>query len=185
MQDASGGPPAAGELAAARKQQRSGNAIPVIAASSSNLKASGSATSLQELVGTADGFCMPLQELPAAAEAFAGVVSSSSSSSSGAAGFGAAVGTFLQALTEGRSRGVALDSKGSSGADNSSSRGGDAPAGKVAVKVAGGAGSAMRRLLNASKENLIAEERRLLQQVEALLQEVVPQVGLCAACDVM
>jgi hypothetical protein len=122
---------------------------------------------------------MPLQELPAAAEAFAGFVSSSSSD---AAGFGASVGTLLQALTEGRSLGLGPAGKGSSSTDSSSSRGGDVPAGKVAVKVADGPGSAMRRLLNTSKENLIAEERRLLQQVEALLQEVVPQVSCCAVC---
>jgi hypothetical protein len=43
------------------------------------------------------------------------------------------------------------------------------------VKVPSG-GSALRRLLNASKESLIAEERKLLQQVAQLLEEVAPQV---------
>jgi len=47
----------------------------------------------------------------------------------------------------------------------------------VRVKVPGGSGSALRRLLNASKETLIAEEKGLLRQVVTLLEQVAPQVG--------
>lgn len=63
----------------------------------------------------------------------------------------------------------------SSGSDTSSSS-----SQSVRVKVAPGgaaAGSSIRRLLNASKEVLIAEERVLLQDVVGLLEAVAPQVG--------
>ena len=46
----------------------------------------------------------------------------------------------------------------------------------VKVKVPAGGGSSLRRLLNQSKETLIAEEKGLLRQVVQLLEEVAPQV---------
>jgi hypothetical protein len=60
-------------------------------------------------------------------------------------------------------------------ASSSSSSGGSS--GTVCVKVPAGAGSSLRRLLNQSKETLIAEEKGLLRQVVELLEEVSPQVG--------
>lgn len=49
---------------------------------------------------------------------------------------------------------------------------------RVKVPAGGGSGSALRRLLNQSKETLIAEEKGLLGQVVALLEEVAPQVSV-------
>lgn len=48
----------------------------------------------------------------------------------------------------------------------------------VRVKVAPGSGSSLRRLLNQSKETLIAEEKGLLRKVVELLEEVAPQVKI-------
>jgi hypothetical protein len=46
----------------------------------------------------------------------------------------------------------------------------------VKVKVPAGSGSSLRRLLNQSKETMIAEEKGLLKKVVELLEEVAPQV---------
>jgi hypothetical protein len=63
----------------------------------------------------------------------------------------------------------------SSSSGSSSSSGGSSAT--VRVKVPAGTGSSLRRLLNQSKETLIAEEKGLLRQVVELLEEVSPQVG--------
>lgn len=67
------------------------------------------------------------------------------------------------------------DSPSSSGGSSSGSDSGSSTT--VRVKVAPGGGSSLRRLLNASKETLIAEEKGLLRKVVDLLEEVSPQVG--------
>jgi hypothetical protein len=64
----------------------------------------------------------------------------------------------------------ATSSSSGSGSDSSGS------STTVRVKVAPSGGSSLRRLLNASKETLIAEEKGLLRKVVELLEEVSPQV---------
>jgi hypothetical protein len=104
LQDASGDLPAASDLSAARSSQRSGNAIPVIAASTSSSSSSQAGASLSQQVpalsGPADGFCLPLGQLvPAGAAVGAGGAGEDSSA------VAVAVGALLQALTEGHSPG--------------------------------------------------------------------------------
>jgi hypothetical protein len=60
---------------------------------------------------------------------------------------------------------------------SSSSSSSSGSAATVKVKVAPGSGSSLRRLLNQSKETMIAEEKGLLRQVVELLEDVAPQVG--------
>jgi hypothetical protein len=60
---------------------------------------------------------------------------------------------------------------------SSSSVSASASGATVKVKVAPGSGSSLRRLLNQSKETMIAEEKGLLRQVVELLEDVAPQVG--------
>ncbi|WIA37083.1 hypothetical protein OEZ86_014055 [Tetradesmus obliquus] len=183
LQGADGGLPQASDLTAARSQQRSGNAIPVIAAAGASCSPASLQQQLPSLAAPADGFCMPLQLLqPAAAAADAAAAATASADS---AATSAAVGVLLQALTQGHTPEAAAAAVGdSSSADwsgsSSSSSGAAAaaapPSGSATtVKVPAG-GSALRRLLNASKESMIAEERKLLQQVAALLEEVAPQM---------
>jgi hypothetical protein len=185
VQGADGGLPQAADLAAARSQQRSGNAIPVLAAAGAGCSEASLQQQLPSLAAPADGFCMPLQLLqPAAAAADPAAASTSSGDS---AAVSAAVGVLLQALTEGHTpEAAAVGDSSSADWSSSSSSGGDSGAAgsAAAAAVSGGAttvkvpsgGSALRRLLNASKESLIAEERKLLQQVAQLLEEVAPQV---------
>ncbi|WIA16861.1 hypothetical protein OEZ85_013792 [Tetradesmus obliquus] len=184
LQGADGGLPQASDLTAARSQQRSGNAIPVIAAAGASCSPASLQQQLPSLAAPADGFCMPLQLLqPAAAAADAAAAATASADS---AATSAAVGVLLQALTEGHTPEAAAAAVGDSssadwsGSSSSSSSGAAAaaapPSGSATtVKVPAG-GSALRRLLNASKESMIAEERKLLQQVAALLEEVAPQM---------
>jgi hypothetical protein len=102
-QDASGGLPQPADLSAARSLQRSGNAIPVIAAADSS---SSSSASLAQLVpalsGPADGFCLPLPLLVPAGAAVGAAGSSADDSSE----VSIAVGGLLQTLTEGHNPGV-------------------------------------------------------------------------------
>lgn len=184
LQGSNGGFPAAADLAAARTQQRSGNAISVIAAAADT---SAAAAALQQqisdLAGPVDGFCMPLSLLLPAAAAVTGSSSSQITTSE-------AVGALLQSLTESHSPATSGSSESSQAdwvtqgprAPSHSSRttsgtsgvSGSSGTAGVTVKVPGG--SVIRKLLNASKENLIAEERTLLQKITSLLEEVAPQV---------
>lgn len=105
LQDSSGGLPAASDLSAARSSQRSGNAIPVIAASTSSSSSSSQAgASLSQQVpalsGPADGFCLPLGQLVPAGAAVGGGAAGDDSSA-----VAVAVGALLQALTEGHTAG--------------------------------------------------------------------------------
>lgn len=174
MQGAGGSLPPAAELAAARTQQRSGNAIPVIAACGAGCSVSVLQQQLPSLFTPTDGFCMPLQLLlPAAAAVPA------SSGSTDSAAVSAAVGVLLQALTEGHApeSAVVTDSSPLEWDSSSSSSGIGSSAGAAGVTVRVPGGSALRRLLNVSKESMISEERQLLQKVAKLLEEVAPQVG--------
>jgi hypothetical protein len=146
LRGSSGGLPDAPELEAARLGQRSGSAIPVIAAAEAGADP-GPAVGLAR---AADGFGLPLGGLVAAAAAGGGSGGSIET----------AVGTLLQALTEARGGSAAASSA--------------APATKATVRVAapGGApsaGSTLRRLLGGGREGevdaIIADERKLLQEV--------------------
>lgn len=174
LQDGADSLPTPSALSAARSSQRSGNAIPVIAAASSSQAGASLSQQVPALCGPADGFCLPLELLvPAAAAAVGG--SGSGSAGADSSEVAVAVGTLLQALTEGHSPDVAA-MESSSEADWDASSSSSVGVETVRVKVPGGSGSALRRLLNASKETLIAEEKGLLRQVVTLLEQVAPQM---------
>lgn len=107
-QDASGSLPQASDLSAARSQQRSGNAIPVIAAASSSSSQADTASLAQQapaLSGPADGFCLSLDSLVPAAAAVATGGSGAGGGSPDSSAVAVAVGALLQALTEGHTAG--------------------------------------------------------------------------------
>lgn len=155
LQSPDGGLPERADLIAARNQQRSGNAIPVIA-SCSSLSAEAAAEQLPDIAAPADGFAMPLEVLTAAAAAVA-------PPSEPADTLPAQVGTLLQALTSSH-----LD------ADEAAAAAGGQGAVKVKVP---GAGSKLRRLMDTARETLLTAEKGLLEDVLEVLQATVPQVG--------
>lgn len=100
VQNGSGDLPTASDLASARSSQRSGNAIPVIAASTSSSSSASLSAAVPDLSGPADGFCLPLDQLVPAAAAVGGGPATEDSSAAAVA-----VGALLQALTESHTAG--------------------------------------------------------------------------------
>jgi hypothetical protein len=98
-QDGNGDLPSPSDLSSARSSQRSGNAIPVIAAAASS-SSPNLAQQVPALSGPADGFCLPLEQLVPAAAAVGGGTADEDSSA-----VAVAVGALLQALTEGHTAG--------------------------------------------------------------------------------
>lgn len=94
--------PTPSDLASARSSQRSGNAIPVIAAAISSSSGGGASLSaaVPDLSGPADGFCLPLDQLVPAAAAVGGGPATEDSSQ-----VAVSVGALLQALTESHTAG--------------------------------------------------------------------------------
>ncbi|KAF8065743.1 hypothetical protein HT031_002803 [Scenedesmus sp. PABB004] len=159
LQAADGSLPGAEELSSARSRQRSGNAIPVIAAAAPGAAIDALQQALPRLAGPADGFCLPLGLLQPAAAA-------TGDAAPEAPPMAAAVGLLLQCLTESRT-------PAGGGAGGPAPAGTAAPAAPATVKVGG---STLRRLLSADKTALIGEERGLLQRAAALLEEIAPQM---------